>query len=113
MNGEPDTVLDSMLRHSKKHGGRLVGRESRIAKLTFGSRFAFRMLGMLTPGRWVPVTVNVAVTGDAVNDTRVTVEMLSNEGRYLINVKSLSSRLFQRGFNRVSTILRQAAPSPD
>lgn len=80
------------------------------AELLLGSRFAYRMLGMVSPVKTRPIRLHVVATLDSHDTARIDADAANDEGRYLVNVTSLSSRQFKKAFDQLFAALRFAAP---
>jgi hypothetical protein len=67
-------------------------------------------LGTFAPARRVPLSVSVSVAGESTNTARITVDAVSAEGWYAVEIKSLTSRIYAKAFDRLFTRLRESAP---
>jgi len=74
-----------------------------------GSRFGLRMRGFLAPPSWIPVRLTASVTA-VEGGSRVDLEAISNEGRYLYRVDSLADGVNSKGFAVLFDKLREVAP---
>jgi hypothetical protein len=85
-DGTPDDALSAMVAYGRTHNAR-VDADGSTVTLTFGSRLAYRLMGLAT---WrVPyiVEVSVAAAGPG-QGTRLSAEARSNEGPYLFRLES-------------------------
>lgn len=74
-----------------------------------GSRFVYRMLGFLTPTELIPMRLTARVTAMGAG-SRVDLEAVSEEGRYLFRVDSWADAVHSRGAVSLFSSLRGVAP---
>ena len=108
--GSTEGVLVCLTEAGERTGGTVTARSSDRVETAFGSRSAYRLLGMLSPVRMRPILLCATVEPDEIGRVRILAHAVSDEGRYLIEVASLASRQFGRAFNRLFKTLREAAP---
>jgi hypothetical protein len=82
-------------------GGQIEGMQGENnARLSVGSRLAYRLLGFLTPARTMPMQINIEAVPVSSGILRLTVRASSDEGWSLIQVAGIAARLYQRAFDR-------------
>jgi hypothetical protein len=82
-------------------GGQFEGMQGESnARLSVGSRLAYRVLGFLTPARMMPMQINIEAVPVSSRILRLTVRASSDEGWYLMQVAGIPARLYQRAFDR-------------
>lgn len=109
--GSLKQVLAAITAAVEHRGGRTEGLGETEAELVVGSRFTYRMLGMVSPVKSRPIRLHVGVAAESVETVRVQADAKSDVGWYLMNVTSLSSRQFQKAFDQLFDALRLAAPA--
>jgi hypothetical protein len=92
------------------NGGRLEQASDTEITLILGSRFAYRMLGFLTPSRRMPLTVELSVAQEEEGIVQLTAKAASDEGWGLIDIESWAIRLYNRVFSELFAALRRLAP---
>ena len=85
-DGTPDEAVSAMVAYGRTHNTRVKADDSQ-ATLTFGSRIAYRLMGLAT---WrVPYVVRVtAAVANPGSGTSLAAEACSNAGFYLFRVES-------------------------
>jgi hypothetical protein len=106
----PKAVLVTIVAAAKRRGGRTEVLEETEAEVLLGSPSAYRMLGMMSPVKTRPIRLHVVATPESHDTSRVVADAESDEGWYLVNVASLSSRQFKKAFDQLFDALRLAAP---
>jgi hypothetical protein len=79
-HGTPDDAVSALVAYARAHNGRPTVDGSQVT-IRFGSRLAFRLMGVWA--RDVPYVVRVAVTAADPGSAELTAEGYSDEGWYL------------------------------
>jgi len=108
--GQPEEALVSLTKTLQRMGGRIELQGHSGATVEMGSGSKYRMLGWLTPLRHMPIAVSISVAARSADTLEVSVTATSREGWYLMNATPrINSRVFNRAFTRLFSILREAA----
>ena len=108
--GTPLEVLDVLVAAAVKRRGQIDQRDTGTVDMTLGSKFGYRMLGMTTPKRMMPMRLRIATTVVSAGVVQVDATVGSNQGWYAVSASKLSSRLFNKAFDKLFAALRSAAP---
>jgi hypothetical protein len=85
-DGTPDEAVDALVTYGRTHNARVKADSTKVT-LTFGSKIAYRLMGLAT---WrVPYVVQVAVAaGSPGPGTSLVAEACSNAGFYFLRIES-------------------------
>ncbi|HEY6498800.1 MAG TPA: hypothetical protein VIZ20_05200 [Streptosporangiaceae bacterium] len=102
-DGTPDDAVSALVAYARTHNGRATVEKSQVT-IRFGSRLAFRLMGLWT--RRVPYAVRVSVAAPDSGSAELTAEGYSDEGWYLIRTDS-ADLTFDRRIAETLDDLRQ------
>ena len=107
--GTPKDVQTALTKGGQSLGGRVESHDEDGLVLAFGSRFGLRMLGMFTPARMIPLSLRISIASDPIHNVRITLDAVSDEGWYVVELKALARRVYDKAFDRIFTSLRESA----
>ena len=105
----PSEVLELLVKALQARNGQLEVQTDQSIEMTLGSRSGFRILGMITPKRMMPLRLSVTVTPETDHSSRVLAEATSTEGHYVIEVSSIVKRKYNAAFDDLFDRLRKVA----
>jgi hypothetical protein len=107
---DPETTFNLLVTVTQERGGRILTSDGTRARIALGSRRMYRFLGALSPVRTRPLQLDLDVSSADNGGSRITAQAESDQGWYLVDVKSLSTPQFDRAFDDLFSHLREAAP---
>jgi len=103
----PDVVLERTLALASERGGRVLQRDGTAVRVALGSRFAFRLFGVLMrAGRnRLPMMLSVEATSRPSGGANVAAEIRDDVGWYLF-MTSLPEQPYQASFTELTNQLK-------
>jgi hypothetical protein len=103
-DGTPDDALSALVAYARTHGGRAKVNGSEVT-LRFGSRLAYRLMGVAT---WrVPYAVRVFLAASRSGPVKLTAEAYSDAGWYAFRVESATLTYERRIAETLDELQRQ------
>jgi len=112
VEAKPSQILDSIVERIDSRQGRVESRTADSLDANLGSRVRFRLFGLFTPKRAVPLHLRVAVSVESNLSARVVADARGDAGFYIVKIGSMGDRKYSSTFDDLFAELGKAMTGP-